>query len=132
MVDVFSIRKQLVQIKTPYKIDPKEAKIVEKRLNDLLSISIDKEKYPNTVTFQASMIKNRNYLLPCLYNLDIPPDNNGSERAIRNIKVKQKVSGQFESGQNNFCIIRSIIDTLTKKGVEILPFLNQIIKLQPE
>jgi hypothetical protein len=132
MVDVFSIRKQLVQIKTPYKIDQKEAKIVEKRLNDLLLINIDKEKYPNTVTFQASMIKNRNYLLPCLYNLDIPPDNNGSERAIRNIKVKQKVSGQFKSGQNNFCIIRSIIDTLTKKGVEVLPFLNQIIKLQPE
>lgn len=132
MVDVFSIRKQLVQIKTPYEIDQKEAKIIEKRLNDLLAISIDKEKYPNTFTFQASMIKNRNYLIPCLYNLDIPPDNNGSERAIRNIKVKQKVSGQFKSGQNNFCIIRSIIDTLTKKGVEVLPFLNQIIKLQPE
>ena len=132
MVDVFSIRKQLIQIGTPYQTEQKEAKIIEKRLNDLLLMSIDKEKYPHTLTFQASMIKYRNYLLPCLYNLEIPPDNNGSERAIRNIKVKQKVSGQFKSGQNAFCIIRSIIDTLTKKGVEVLPFLNQIIKLQPE
>jgi transposase len=132
MVDVFSIRKQLVELNNPYQIDQKEAKIIEKRLNDLLLIDVDKEKYPLTRTFQNSMIKYRNYLFPCLYNLKIPPDNNGSERAIRNIKVKQKVSGQFKSGQNAFCIIRSIIDTLRKKGVQVLPFLNQIIKLQPE
>ena len=68
--------------------------------------------------------------IPCIYNLEIPPDNNGSERAIRNIKVKQKVSGQFKSGQNAFCVLRSVIDTLIKRGVEVLPFLNQIIKLQ--
>jgi transposase len=132
MLDVFSIRKQLIELKNPYQTDQKEAKTIEKRLNDLLLIDIDKEKYPQTRTFQNSMIKYRNYLFPCLYNLDIPPDNNGSERAIRNIKVKQKVSGQFKSGQNAFCIIRSIIDTLRKKGVPVLLYLNQIIKLQPE
>jgi transposase len=132
MLDVFSIRKQLIQLNNPYQFDQKEAKIIEKRLNDLLIIDIDKDKYPLTRTFQNSMIKYRNYLFPCLYNLDIPPDNNGSERAIRNIKVKQKVSGQFKSGQNAFCIIRSIIDTLRKKGVPVLLYLNQIIKLQPE
>lgn len=27
-----------------------------------------------------------------LFYLDVPPDSNGSERAIRNVKVKQKVS----------------------------------------
>ena len=53
------------------------------------------------------------------------------ERAIRNIKVKQKVPGQFKSGQNAFCVIRSVIDTLLKRGVELLPCLNQINKLQP-
>ena len=131
MIDVFSIRKQLLQLNMPYEIDQKEAKIIEKRLNDLLLISIDKEKYPLALTFQGSMIKHRNHLFPCLYNLDIPPDNNGSERAIRNVKVKQKVSGQFKTGQNAFCVIRSIIDTLRKKGVEVLPCLIQIIKLQP-
>ena len=77
------------------------------------------------------MIKHRNHIMPCLYNFDIPPHNNGSERAIRNIKVKQKISGQFKSGQNAACIIRSVIDTLRKRGVEIIPWLNLIIKLQP-
>lgn len=77
------------------------------------------------------MIKHRNYLLPCIYDIDIPPDNNGSERAIRNIKVKQKVSGQFKTGQNAFCVIRSVIDTLLKRQLQVIPYLNLIIKNQP-
>ncbi len=46
------------------------------------------------------------------------PDNNGSERAIRNIKVKQKISGQFKSptGAFNFAVLRSITDTALKNG----------------
>ncbi len=129
--DIFTIRKKLVLQEMPYKLDDIDAKTLENRINSLLVITIDKDKYPNTLTFQASMLKYRNHLTPCLYNLDIPPDNNGSERAIRNIKVKQKVSGQFKSGQNAFCVIRSVIDTLRKRGVEVLPCLTQIIKLQP-
>ncbi len=131
IIDVFDARKKLILQKTPYQFDHKDAISLETRLNQLLLMTIDKQIYPNTLTFQLSMLKLRNHLLPCLYNLDIPPDNNGSERAIRNIKVKQKVSGQFKSGQNAFCIIRSVIDTLRKRGVEVLPSLNLIIKLQP-
>lgn len=92
-----------------------EAFVFENKLNELLLMTIDKEKYPNTAIFQNSMTKCRNYLLPCLYNLDIPPDNNGSERAIRNIKVKQKVSVQFITSPKAFCTIHSVIDTLLKK-----------------
>ena len=137
MIDIFDTRKALVKQNKPYAQENKDAKELkelkelEKRLNDLLLITVHKDNYPNTLTFQASMLKHRNNILPCLYNLDIPPDNNGSERAIRNIKVKQKISGQFKSGQNAFCVIRSIIDTLRKRGVEVLPCLNLIIKLQP-
>ena len=131
MIDIFDTRKALVKQNKPYAQEDKDAKELEKRLNDLLLITVDKDNYPNTLTFQASMLKYRNHILPCLYNLDIPPDNNGSERAIRNIKVKQKISGQFKSGQNAFCVIRSVIDTLRKRGVEVLPCLNLIIQLQP-
>jgi hypothetical protein len=37
--------------------------------------------------------------LHLLLDPNIPPDNNSSERAIRNIKTKIKVSGQFKSDQ---------------------------------
>jgi transposase len=131
IIRIFESKKILLENNQAYTNNSEESIDLEKTLNQLLLISIDKEKYPKSAAFQVSMVKNRNYILPCLYNLDIPPDNNGSERAIRNIKVKQKVSGQFKSGQNAFCIIRSVIDTLLKRGVELLPCLNQINKLQP-
>ena len=98
----------------------------------ILALTIDNQKYPLTATFQLSIIKNRNYLLPFLYNLDIPPDNNGSERAIRNIKVKQKISGQFKSGQNTFCVLRSVIDTFIKRKLNVFNSLFQIMNLVPE
>ena len=131
IINIFEMRKIVIESDKAYTQSSEETILLEQTLNQLLLISIDKEKYPKSVVFQTSMIKNRNFILPCLYNLEIPPDNNGSERAIRNIKVKQKVSGQFKSGQNAFCIIRSVIDTLLKRGVELLPCLNQINKLQP-
>ena len=89
---------------------------------------IDEEKYPKTSIFQLSMIKNRNYILPCIYNSEIPADNNASERAIRIIKVKQKVSGQFKTGQHSYCVIRSVIDTLIKRNLEVIHHLRAIIK----
>ena len=131
LVDVFKAKKQLINNQKPFQTDSQEAIDLEKRINEALSLVIDSEKYPKTLTFQGSMVKCRNYILPCLYHLEIPPDNNGSERAIRTIKVKQKVSGQFKTGQDAFCVIRSVIDTLIKRGVEVLPCLIQINKLQP-
>jgi transposase len=105
---------------------------METELKQLLNITIDTQRYPLTNIFQKGMSKNRDNLLTCLYNVDIPPDNNASERAIRNIKVKQKVSGQFIADQKAFCVIRSVIDTLIKRELPIFETLNQIAKLQPE
>ena len=130
IIQVFENRKTVIEGNKAFTENSEETTLLEQTLNRLLLISIDNEKHPKLAVFQVSMIKNRNFILPCLYNLEIPPDNNGSERAIRNIKVKQKVSGQFKSGQNAFCVIRSVIDTLLKRGVELLPCLNQINKLQ--
>jgi transposase len=78
--------------------------------------------HPEVITFQKRIIKYRDYLLTFLYNLDVPSHNNSSEQAIRNIKIKLKVSGMFKSakGAQNYAIIRSITDTCKKNQQDIL------------
>ena len=46
-----------------------EGEELENQLNQWLVISIATEKYPETAKFQRAMIKHRNYILPCLYDL---------------------------------------------------------------
>lgn len=43
----------------------------------------------------------------------VPADNNANERAIRNAKVRTKISGLFKSIENAqiFTILKSIVDT---------------------
>lgn len=91
------------------------------RLDKLLEQSVD-EKITDLVSFKKRLIKYKNYLFNFLVYPDLPSDNNGSERAIRNIKVKQKISGQFKSfnGIMNFAILRSITDTAIKNGQNVL------------
>ncbi len=74
------------------------------------------------------MLKYKDCTLTFLYHPKVPPDNNGSERAIRNVKVKLKVSGQFKSlkGVKNFLILRSITDTVLKNKMRVLNALNLI------
>ncbi|MCK5679092.1 MAG: transposase, partial [Flavobacteriaceae bacterium] len=89
----------------------------DKTLEYLLSLpTIEKSETHKQV---KSFTKAKDKIFTFLLDENIPPDNNGSERAIRNIKVKQKVSGQFKSldGANNYANIRSIIDTSRKRGV---------------
>ncbi|MCP4456791.1 MAG: transposase [Cytophagales bacterium] len=102
-------------------------------MDRLLEISID-EKHKELVTFVKRLKKYRNNLFVFLDHLHVPADNNGSERAIRNVKVKQKISGQFRSttGAQNFATLRSVIDTLIKQSLDILLNLQLIAKLTPE
>jgi transposase-like protein len=89
----------------------------DKALNHLLSMPyIEKSETHKQV---KSFTKAKDKIFTFLLDENIPPDNNGSERAIRNIKVKQKVSGQFKSlsGAKNYANIRSIIDTSRKRGL---------------
>lgn len=85
-------------------------------------------------TLKKRLTKYANYLWTFLDNLNVPPDNNGSERAIRNVKVKQKVSGQFRSneGAKQFAILRSIYDTARKNNRKAFDAFNAVAKFVPE
>ena len=104
---------------------------IEARLDKLLQENVD-ENVAELVTFHKRIQKYKGYLFNYLKYPDVPADNNGSERAIRNVKVKQKISGQFKSfaGAMNFAILRSITDTAIKNGQNILAALFTIAKLR--
>jgi transposase len=107
-----------------------ERTALQNRLEKLLAYEID-EKLKELVSFQKRMLKYKDYIITFLYHPKVPPDNNGSERAIRNVKVKQKISGQFKSwkGVENFMVLRSITDTALKNNQNVLKALNLIAKL---
>jgi transposase len=60
----------------------------------------------------------------------IPADNNGSERDIRMIKLRQKVSGCLRTlaGAKQFCAIRSYISTAAKHGKHAFEVLVMLTK----
>jgi transposase len=111
-----------------YSSIPKELrdKILDEHLSLLNTKPIQAGK--DLMAFYRRMKKYKDHLFNFLFDPDIPPDNNASERAIRNVKVKQKVSGLFKSfkGAKNYAIFRSCIDTAIKQGQKPLDVLNSI------
>jgi transposase len=102
----------------------------EQRLAQLLNEPINKD-HSIAVSLQNRLIKYQQHIFTFLYYHDVPPDNNGSERAIRNVKVKQKISGQFKSfsGAESFAILRSVIDTAIKNDQNPLQSISLINSL---
>jgi hypothetical protein len=94
---------------------------IETRMDLLLAYDLS-EKHAKVKAFAKRIIKYRGSLFSYLYDIQVPPDNNGSERAIRNYKVKNKVSGSFRSiqGADIFAILRSVVDTVHKNGLDVL------------
>ena len=66
-------------------------------------------------------------------NWRIPPDNNGSERDIRMIKLRQKVSGCLRTlaGATHFCAIRSYLSTAAKHGQNFFDTLVMLAESRP-
>jgi transposase len=75
----------------------------------------------------------RDSVLFFIRDLAVPFTNNLGERAVRMPKVKQKISGCFRSleGAENFCVIRSCLDTLRKQGYGMLEVLQRAFAGNP-
>jgi len=102
-----------------------------KKLTLLLDKPPEKEK-KELFAFYKGMLKHKQHLFTFLFIDEVPADNNASERAIRNIKVKQKISGQFKSivSAQVFAQIRSVIDTIIKNNLNVCVGLNSIAQQQ--
>jgi transposase len=63
----------------------------------------------------------------------VPADNNGSERDIRMIKLRQKVSGCLRTltGATQFCAIRSYLSTAAKHGKHFFDVLVMLTEGRP-
>ena len=128
--DAIALKQEQVQ----YQRGDPRTKDIEDRTDRLLSDSFaelgwEKEAHHKTMTFFKAMVKLRECLFVFLYNADVPPDNNASERAVRPIKVKMKISGQFKSLQQEFAILRSIVDTAIKNGQPVFNAIKSIVEI---
>lgn len=129
LLDAIGVEREMEKLDY-YKTHPPRDEII-KRLNDLLT-ELNENDHSEVKTFQTRMTKYKDYLFNFLYYPDVPPDNNGSERAIRNVKLKQKISGQFKSldGAMRFAKLRSVTDTAIKNGKSIIDALFAIAEME--
>ena len=114
MMELF--REAIHKRKTMNWEDIPRAKLLEK-LDDLLQRPVDK-LHEDFACLQRSLLKHQNNIFRFLSNPLVPYENNASERAIRILKVKQKVSGNYRSskGADRFTKLLSIADTSRKNG----------------
>lgn len=96
------------------------------QLESLVNQELSGEK--EIATLQKRFIKHQEKILHFMNFEDVPFHNNSSERAIRNAKIHQKVSGGFrsEAGADRHAILLSIIETCKKQDLNILDSLKQI------
>ena len=101
---------------------PEEVANLNTELDELLKVDCSKF-HTKEQAFIQRLIKHRQSIFTFLTHPNVPPDNNASERAIRNVKVKTKVSGQFRNkdgkGADRYAKIRSVIDTTIKNGQDV-------------
>lgn len=102
----------------------KNQKVTEKKVSyivgvmDALLTENLQQLHEDFETFKKGIYKVKHYLFTFLSDFAVPYDNNASERGVRKIRVKQKVSGCFrtDDGADIFAKIHSIAETAKKNG----------------
>lgn len=97
----------------------------ERQLDHLCEVAVNGK---TALRLQKRFRKHRDKIFLFLSSPDIPPDNNGSERAIRNAKIKQKVSGGYRSerGAQRQAVLLSVIETAKKQRLNILETIRKL------
>ena len=74
------------------------------KFNKLLETCTD-NLHQKIIALIKSLTKYKKHVFKFFFDPEIPYENNASQRAVRNLKVKQKVSGIFKSytGAETYC-----------------------------
>ena len=75
----------------------------------------------------------RTEVLRFMSDLEVPFDNNATERDLRMVKLQQKIGGCFRTpaGAEAFCRIRSYLSTARKQGHGLLVALERVLRGKP-
>jgi transposase len=105
-----------------YRSPPPQITLINTQLDELLAVDYS-GFHKKEQALVKRLIKHRASILTFLCHEQVTPDNSASERAIRNVKVKTRVSGQFRNkqgkGADRYAKIRSVIDTTIKNGQDV-------------
>ena len=98
-------------------ITPRKIKILKTKMRNLLGESLT-HLDDEFERFKRGILKVKDYLFTFLTNPNVPYHNNASERGVRKIKIKQKISGGFrtDDGADDFAKLHSIAETAMKNG----------------
>lgn len=107
-------------------VDGKETERLRVGLDELmdnLPTVKDEAQQKTLKDFIINLSTKKEYLLTFLTNPAVPADNNASERSVRPVKTKMKVSGQFKNtdGATSYTNLHSIVQTARKNNRD--PFL---------
>ena len=119
-LNAIKMKKEMTE--SDYLNTPLEVAALNEKLDELLAVDFSKF-HKREQAFIKRLNKHRQSIFTFLTCQNVPPDNNASERAIRNVKTKTKVSGQFRNkdgkGTDRYAKIRSVIDTTIKNGQDV-------------
>lgn len=122
------------------RIDKENLEKYSQRYDEILALGVEENKSLKSKFYKTNekRLLNRlkkykeNHLL-FLYDFSVPFDNNLSERDLRHVKSKIKISGCFRSldGLQNYLNIKSIIGTCKKRCLNFYEMINNIFKKIP-
>lgn len=102
-------------------VGQKDIALIRGKLDDLTDAlpPVEDEKQRKTLhEFILNLATKREFLLTFLTHPAVPADNNASERSVRPVKTKMKVSGQFKNieGAAAYTSLHSIVQTARKNN----------------
>jgi transposase len=123
-IDSYSVRYDLLIEKGYLENPPPPETAIKKR---------GRKKQSKARNLLDRLKENKQEALAFMYDRRVNFDNNIAERAIRMVKVKQKVSGEFrsEKGAQMFCRIRGYIAMVKKNSLPVLEAINDAFLNRP-